>query len=166
MSGQLSYNYFTPKGVAGSLVDISPKSIDSRINGETVVGKLMFGMGAVQGNNPGLDVLVPVAASTIEQFEGVVLTGFTNQMNMSGQVEIRPQQTVGILRWGRAWVRVPEGVEPAYGEALHLIPSGDDAGLFTNDDGGGDNLAVNGMFIGGLGTGNVAPVEIYNQKNA
>ena len=32
MSGQLTYTYHTPKGVAGALVDISPYSIDSRTN--------------------------------------------------------------------------------------------------------------------------------------
>ncbi len=53
---QKSYNYHTPKGVAGGPMDIAPHSIDSRINGETDDGAMLFGMGVVQGGSPGLDV--------------------------------------------------------------------------------------------------------------
>lgn len=163
MSGQLSYTYQTPKGVAGGLFDISPYAIDSRVNGEDDASTMMFGMGVVQGANPGSDVLVPTEDSEASQFEGLVLTGFTNQMNTAGEVKIFPLQTVGILRWGKAWARVADGVTPAYGEPLYIILEGDDRGKFTNEE--TDNLAVNGKFIGGLGTGDIAPVEIYNQKN-
>ena len=164
MSGQLSYSYQTPKGVAGGLLDISPYAIDSRINGEEEYGALKFGMGAVQGDNPGVNVLIPSTSSAASDFEGVVLTGFTQMMNTEGAANIAPLQTVGILRWGRAWVRLADGITPVYGESLYLIKTGDDAGLFTNDSGGGANFAVNGRFIGGLGSGDIAPVEIYNQK--
>lgn len=162
MSGQLSYSYQTPKGVAGSLIDLSPHSIDSRVNGESSAKTMRFGMGVVRGDNPGTDVLVPNNDSENSQFEGLVLTGFTNQMDMGGKVIISPLQTVGVLRWGKAWARVANGIAPAYGEPLYVIKSGDDAGLFTNI--ATDNLAVNGKFIGSLGTGDIAPVEIYNQK--
>jgi hypothetical protein len=165
MSGQTSYNYTMPKGIAGSLFDISPKAIDSRINGETDVGVMMYGMGAMQGDNPGINVIVPTAAMTAEEFEGVIMTGFTNEMDMSGKLNLRPLETVGVLRWGRAWVRVADGVTPAYGDDLYILTAaGPERGYFTNDAGGSANLSVYGRFIGTLGTGNVAPVEIYNQK--
>jgi len=164
MSGQLSYSYQTPKGVPGSLLDISPYSIDSRVNGETDPAKMKYGMGAVIGANPGTDILVPTATSVAENFEGVILTGFTNQMNMSGDVSIFPLQTVGILRWGRAWVRVASGVSPNYGDQLYLIITGTNTGMFTNNAGAG--IEVPGTFIGGLGTGDIAPAVIYNQKSA
>ena len=163
MAAQTSYSYQTPRGVPGGLFDISPYAIDSRTNGEENIGVLLFGMGAMQGTHPGVDVLVPVAGDTEDTFEGIVLTGFTNQQTMQGEVILYPQQVVGILRWGRAWVRVAEGVTPAYGENLYLINSGPNAGLFTNVE--GDGLAINGRFIGGLGTTSVAPVELYNQKS-
>jgi hypothetical protein len=166
MSGQMSYNYTMPKGIAGTLVDISPRAIDSRINAETEAGVMMYGMGAMQGDTPGVNVIVPEDGMVAEQFEGVLMTGLTNEMNMAGQLSLRPLETVGVLRWGRPWVRVAEGVTPAYGEDMYLITAaGPDRGLFTNDDGGGANLAIYGRFIGGLGTGNVAPAEIYNQKS-
>jgi len=162
MGGQLTYGYTPPRGLAGTLLDLANlKDIDSRVNGETDVNAMLFGMGAVQGMNPGVDVLVPTDASTVEQFEGIVMTGHTQQMTMTGEVNVYPAQTVGILRWGRAWARVVPGVIPAYGEPVFLVIDGDDAGLFTNDDGGGDNMAINGRFYGGLGTGDVAPIELY-----
>ena len=162
MSGQLSYTYHTPKGVAGGLFDISPYSIDSRVNGENDENKMMFGMGAVQGEIPGTDVRIPAAGDTADKFEGLILTGFTNQMNLTGEIKIFHQQTVGILRFGKAWARVVSGITPSYGDDLYLVKNGNDAGLFTNVADG--HLAVNGRFIGDLGTGDIAPVEIYNQK--
>ncbi len=164
MSGQLSYTYQTPKGVAGALVDITAYSIDSRMNGEIKTDAMLFGMGAVAGNNPGKDVLVPTDAATADKFEGVIMTGYTQQMTMSGEVHCYPSQTVGVLRWGRAWARVADDITPEYGDALYLIKTGDDAGCFTNTTDETTNIAVNGRFIGGLGNGNIAPVEIYNQK--
>ena len=164
MSGQLTYSYLTPKGVAGALVDISPYSIDSRTNEETVVDALQFGMGAMVGSNPGHLVLKPTAAMTANDFEGVVMTGYTQQMTMGGEVHVYPAQTVGVLRWGRAWARVVDGVIPVYNDPLFLVIDGPDAGLFTNDDpDDGSVLSVNGRFYGGLGNGNIAPVEIHNQ---
>jgi len=162
MAGQTTYGFTPPRGLAGTLLDIANlKDIDSRVNAETEVDVMLFGMGAVQGNNPGVDVLVPTDASTPEQFEAIVMTGHTQQMTMGGEVHVYPAQTVGILRWGRAWARVVDGVTPAYGEPVFLVIDGDDAGWFTNDDGGGDNMAINGRFYGGLGTGNIAPIELY-----
>ena len=102
MSVQTSYNFATPKGMAGSLFDLAPYSIDSRMNGETAAGTLKFGMGAVQGTTPGSDVKVPATGATAATFEGVVLNGFNTQQTMEGVVEILPSQTVGILRYGKA----------------------------------------------------------------
>jgi hypothetical protein len=166
MSVQTAYKYTTEKGVAGSLYDQSPYAIDSLLNGETDDGKLLFGMGVVQGPNPGRDVAIPESAATLEEFEGVVMTGFTAEHDMKGEIGILARQTVGVLRYGRPWVRIVDGVTPAYGDQLYLIKKTSGFGLFTNAAGSsGDTLAVKGRFIGGKGTGNVAPVEIYNQSN-
>ena len=161
--GQTNYSFMPPVGLAGTLLDLANlKDIDSRLNAETEVDAMRFGAGAVVGNNPGKDVLVPTAASTLDEFEGIVMTGHTQQMTMTGEVHVYPAQTVGILRWGRAWARVVPGVTPAYGEPLFLTIAGADAGLFTNVDGGaGVTLAINGRFYGGLGSGDIAPVELY-----
>ena len=161
MSAQLSYSYQTPRGVPGGIMDISPYRIDSRANGETAPGILKFGMGAMQGDTPGVNVLRPLAGDTADAFEGIVMTGFTQQQTMLGELELMPQQVVGIMRWGTAWVRVASGAAPQYGDPLNLVISGPDAGKFTTSAAG--TLAIKGRFIGGLGTGPVAPVELFNQ---
>jgi len=159
---QLTYKYTTPKGVAGGLLEISPYQIDSRLNGETAVGSLQFGMGVVQGSNPGTNVNRPATGATADKFEGLVLTGFTQEMDMAGTFQLKPKQTVGVLRYGRAWARLPAGLTVSYGDSLYLITTGTNAGLFTNVATG--NLAVNGRFVGEVDSSNIAPIEIYNQK--
>jgi hypothetical protein len=158
---QLSYTYTTPKGVAGGLYDISPYAVDSRINGEATADTLKFGMGAVQGTTPGTDVKVPATADTADKFEGLVLTGFASEMDMSGTVKLFPKQTVGVLRYGKAWARIADGIVVAYGEPLYLIKTGDNAGLFTNV--ATSNMPVNGKFIGAADSNSIAPIELYNQ---
>jgi len=164
MAGQMNYGFQTPRGIAGSLYDLAPYEIVSRLNGEVTPGVMLFGMGAVIGDVPGVNVMVPETDATAAEFEGVIMTGFTNQMNMAGDVNIYPQQTVGILRWGNAWVRIPDDVAPDYGEDVFLIITGSDAGKFTNDSAAG--ISINARFIDKPGTGSIAPIQIFNQKNA
>ena len=158
-----NYGFQMPRGVAGSLYDLAPYAITSRINEEAERGRMKYGMGAMRGNSPGATVVVPTSGRQARDFEGIVMTGFTTEMDMDGDTAIRCQQTVGMLRYGNAWARIPEGVEPLYGQNVFLITNGTNAGLFTNAATG--NMAINARFIGGRGTGNVAPVELYNQKN-
>ena len=158
-----NYNYQLPRGVAGSLYDLAPYAIVSRINDETERGRMKYGMGAMQGSSPGATVAVPTGGRQAREFEGIVMTGFTTEMDMDGNVNIRHQQTVGVLRYGNAWARIPEGVEPSYGQNVFLVTNGANAGLFTNAAAG--NMAISARFIGGRGTGNIAPVELFNQKN-
>lgn len=160
---QTSYRYDTPKGVAGGLLDLSPYQIDSRINGETVAGALKFGMGVVQGAAPGEGVKIPTSTATADKFEGLVLTGFVQEMDMAGDTRIQPKQTVGVLRCGKAWARLAASVTVAYGDKLYLTVTGANAGLFTNVSTG--NLAINGRFVGAA-DGGIAPVELYNQNAA
>jgi hypothetical protein len=160
MSAQTSYSYTTPKGVAGGLLDLAPYSIDSRINGETSKDTLKFGMGVVQGATPGSDVKIPTSAATAAQFDGLALTGFTAQMDMAGDVNVYPAQTVGVLRYGKAWARVVTGLTIAYGDPLYLTTTGANAGLFTNA--ATSAIALAGRFLGPAGQGDIAPVELFN----
>ena len=160
---QTNYSYQMPRGVAGSLYDLAPYAIVSRLNDERTIGRMKFGMGAMHGSTPGANVSVPAQNHAAADFEGVVMTGFATEMDMEGDINIRHQQTVGILRYGNAWVRIPNGVEPSYGQSVFLIRNGENAGLFTNVATG--NMAIKARFISGRGTGNVAPIELYNQKN-
>lgn len=161
MSAQTTYNFATPRGVAGGLYDLSNYCIDSRINAEAGNG-VCFGMGLVRGDKPGSNIKLPVTDSTAADFDGIAMNGFNTQQTMEGEVRISPKSSVGVLRYGRAWVRIKNGISPAYGEAMYLIKTGDDAGCFTNLS--TEGLAVNGVFIGEKGSGNIAPAELFNQK--
>ncbi len=164
MSAQTSYGFATSRGIAGGLFDLAPYSIDSRLNSEGD-GVLKFGMGVVQGANPGTNVKKPISTSTKALFEGIALNGFSTQQNMAGEVNILENQTVGVLRYGRCWARVPSGVTPAYGNELHLIIAGNDAGCFTSAAVAANSIiAVNGRFIGTAQNG-LAPVELFAQAD-
>jgi hypothetical protein len=146
------------------LSDIAPYAVVSRINGEASSEALKFGMGAKVGSKPGVNVLAPATGRTAAQFEGVVLNGFTQQMNSAGDVKVESGQTVGILRYGNVWVRVPDGVTPNYGDALYLIPAGANAGLFTNAS-ASPNIPIAGRFVDENGASNVVLAELFNQKS-
>jgi len=160
---QLTYNYQTPRGIAGSLFDLAPNEIVSRLNGEDSPKTMMYGMGAVVGDIPGVNVMVPETDATAAEFEGIIMTGFTTQMDMQGNVNIMPKQTVGILRWGNAWGRIPDGIVPEANQPVFWITTGADAGKFTNDS--GEGIPINAQFISGPGTGNIAPIRLFNQMN-
>ena len=157
MSGQLKYSFHTPVGVAGGIFDISPYRIDSFTN-ESDDNELKFGGAVMRGSELG-KVAAIASGSTAKDFLGVAVNGYTNEMDMSGRIQLKAQATVGVMRWGVIWGRVPEGLEPEAGDELYV----DEDGLFTNDNSG---LAVAGRFTGQLGTGNTAVVEIYNQSNS
>lgn len=164
MSAQTNYSQVTPHGVAGGLVDLSSHAINTRLNGED--GNAMkFGMGVVQGSTPGSDVKRPATGAIPVKFEGITVNGYTSEMDRDGTVTIPPLASLGILQYGKIWARTKAGITPAYGDSLHLIITGDDAGLFTNAADEGKTVAVSGRFIGGKGTGNVAPVELFYQAN-
>lgn len=155
MSAQTVYGFATGKGIAGGIYDMYHYPVDSRIN-EEETGALHFGMGVVCGSLPGSNVALPTASSKAPDFEGVVVNGFTNQHDLEGVVSARNGQTVGVMRKGRIWAALAEDAEPKYGDAVHLIVDGDDAGRF--DTAGG--VAIAGRFIGGP-SGGVAPIELY-----
>lgn len=159
MGVQTSYNFATDRGVAGGLYDLSHKTVVSRRN-EAADGILKFGMGVVIGTSKGVQVNLPAAGATLATFEGIALNGFSNEMDMAGNLSLKKDVTVGVISHGKVWARIVDGITPAYGDALYLCISGDNAGLFTNAS--GDNtIAITGAkFIGGKGTGNVAPVEL------
>lgn len=162
MSVQTSYGFKTPVGIAGGLFDLAPYAIESRLNEEDT-GLLHFGTGVVQGSTPGTNIKKPVAASTAAVFDGITINGFSTQQNMAGEIELIEGQTVGVLRYGRCWVKVTGTANPSYGKELRLVIAGDDAGSFT-DAAIAENsiIAVKGRFIGGAKNG-IAPVELFNQ---
>lgn len=155
MGVQKTYSYATAKGVAGGIYDMYHYPVDSRFN-EEATGKLHFGVGVVTGKVPGSSVALPTGESTADNFEGVVINGFDRQQDLEGKLYVLNNQNIGVMRRGRVWVRLATGAAPAYGDALHMIVEGDEAGYFANEGG----IAIPGRFISAASNG-VAPVELY-----
>lgn len=154
MSAQTTYGFATAHGVAGTIYDLYHYPIDSRSN-EEETGKLAFGMGVVKGTTEGSTVVLPTAASTAAQFEGVVVNGYNAQHDLEGKVFLMNNQSVGVMRKGRIWVQLATGAAPKYGDELHLVVDGTDAGRFTTTGG----VTIAGRFLGAADNG-VAPAEI------
>lgn len=135
MAAQLDYNYGTSKGVPGGKVDISFDEVVTR-NNEAEDGVLKYGMAAAVGTVPGVNVTVPGAATTAAQVEGIVICHPNTEQDMKGNVIVKKNVSVGIMRKGHIWGRTAEGITPKYGEKAYVSVSGDDAGTFTNVEAG------------------------------
>lgn len=170
MSAQNRYGYSTPIGSAGGIVDLAPYAIDTFLN-EEENGVMKFGLGVVKGSNPGVNIALPTEAATAGDFEGITTNNRTTEYDMDGNLAIRKGVSVGVIRYGRIYGRVVDGVEIAYGDPVYLITSGDNAGMFTNsasstgqeEEGEADDtIAIKGRFLGGVDS-NIAIVELFNQ---
>jgi len=159
---QLNYGYATPAGIAGGLKDLSPYAIDTRNNVEAT-GVLLYGTGVVQGANSGNDINLPTTASTVAEFEGVAMNGFTTQHSLEGSIGVPENMPVGILGYGKAWVRVGEDANVSYGEDVYLITDGEEAGFFTTSADAVTKFKIKATWIGAK-SGDIAPIELFNQK--
>lgn len=160
MAVQTAYNWTTGRGIAGGLVDLTPHAIDSFINEEDT-GVLKPGLAAMSGTVAGKQIKKFTGSGT---FEGVVNNNRTTEYDLDGHIRMHKGAGVGVVRWGRVYVRVATGVEVAYNDPLYVVKSGDETGFFTNTAGesGSENAtAVNGRFLGEAANG-IAPVELYN----
>lgn len=134
MSAQTKYGYSTPIGAAGGIVDVAPHQIDTFLN-EEENGVLKFGAGVVQGSKPGVNIALPKKAATAAKFEGITTNNRTTEYDLEGKLAVRKGAAVGVMRYGKIYGRVAEGVEPAYGDSVYLITEGEEAGCFTNEAG-------------------------------
>ena len=159
---QTSYSYNTPIGAAGGIVDLGPHFIVSFIN-EAATGALAFGMGCVTGATAGKGVALSTASSTAANFEGIITNRRTTELNLEGGLTLRNKCTLGVMRYGLVYGLLAEGADPAYGDAVYMVKSGDDAGKFT--DSSTDNLAVKGRFLSGAADG-IAIIELFNQAQS
>lgn len=162
MSAQTTYNFDTQRGIAGGIYDLSPYAIDTFLN-EEATGTMKFGVGVVAGTTAGKQIKLPVSASTA--IEGVTNNNLTTEYDLDGALHIRKDDAIGVMRYGRIWVRVADNVSPAYGDATYVLKTGTQAGFFTNVS--TNNLAVKGRFLGGVDpVARIAVVELFNQAQA
>lgn len=163
MSAQTRYGFRTPIGFAGGIYDLSPYAIDALLN-EEETGIMSFGVGVVTGSNAGVGIKLPKNGDTAEKFEGITVNNRTTELDTEGRLSIKKGGSVNVMRYGRIYARVASGIEPRYGEAAHLITSGDEAGCFTNVA-GSTAIAVKARFLSSLdSTGvKIALIELFNQ---
>ena len=154
MSAQTVYSFSTPIGQAGGIYDLAPYEVDAFCN-ESENGVMKFGMGVVAGTNAGNGVKVGAG-----DFEGIVTNRRTTENAILGGVVLNKGCTVGVMRYGRIYGLLAADEEPAYGDAVYLVTTGDDAGCFSKT--ATDNTAVAGRFLGGAHDG-IALIELFNQ---
>lgn len=130
MAAQMNYNYGTPKGVPGGKFDIAFDEVITRQN-EEADGILKYGMAAMVGTNAGHTVKVPVAGTTADKIEGIVLHAANTEQDMKGKVNVAKGASVGIVTKGKVWGRLADADAPTYGAKAYVVISGDDAGCFT-----------------------------------
>lgn len=160
---QIRYGYTTPAGVPGGLKDLSRYDIVTRLNSEDD-GNLRFGLGVVQGESKGNEIQLPDSMSKVEEFEGITMTGFTTEQDMYGNVRIAKDAAVGILNYGKAWVRVADDADCVYGGSVYMVTDGDSKGyLTTEDDDTVTKIKINARWIGSK-MGKIAPIELFNSK--
>lgn len=162
MSAQTVYRFTTPVGQAGGIYDLAPYEVNSFMN-ESADGALKFGMGVVQGANPGKGIAVPTSTATAAKFEGIVTNRRTSENAMFGGVELNQHITVGVMRYGRIYGLLAANEEPAYGDPVYLVVSGNDAGCFAKTS--TNNVAVKGVFLSGAHDG-IALIELFHQAQA
>ena len=172
MSAQTRYGYSTPIGSAGGIVDLAPYAVDTFLN-EEESGVMKFGYGVVQGSKPGVNIAMPTEAPAAGDFEGITSNNGTTEYDLDGVLAVRKGASIGVMRYGRIYARVIDGVETAYGDPVYLITSGEFAGMFTNsatatgqeeEADPADTVAVKGRFLGGVDTNaQIAVVELFNQ---
>ena len=151
---QLTYGYDIPKGVAGGKVDLACDEVVTRLN-EAEDGVMKFGMGAVVGTSAGSSVKVPAAKTDV--FEGVVLYLPNTEQDMNGNVVVKKDVSLGIVKHGKVWVRLATDVTPTYGAEAYVVATGADAGCFTTS--AEDNIKTTAKF-GNLVDGSIAVIEL------
>ena len=159
MSAQLTYNFGPKAGVAGGIVDLAPYMVDAFLNEEDT-GVLKFGMGVVAGEGAN-GLALPNGDSAGADFLGITVNGRTTEYDLEGNTYIRNKAAVGVMRYGRIYARVAEGVTVAFGEDAYLVISGDDKGCFTNTA-GETSVAINGKFNTAADSNGIAQIDLYN----
>lgn len=143
---QTTYNFATKKGVAGGLLDLTPKAIDSRV---VESASIEFGCPAYHGTTPGKTI-----KDTGSVFDGVTVNGRTTEHDLDGNVVVKKGSAIGVLKYGRIYVQVDSAASGiAYGTKVYI-----DGNKFTNDT---TKTAINAIFVGAVENG-VAPIELYN----
>lgn len=114
-------NYGEPsRGIPGLLYDRANYEAVTRRNGADD-GKMFFGLGVVQGAEPGKDITLPATGATVDKFEGVVMYSANTEMDDGGAVLLHKGQILDVCQSGKLWVQLVDSVEPAYPLSACLV---------------------------------------------
>lgn len=133
---QLTYSQNMGKAIAGTIYDMSPRTIDSLIT----EGTIGLGYGVIAGTNPETQAKVP-AATFSAGFKGVALLQAKEQ-NEDGTITYTAKDTMPVMRKGRVNVALASGQAVVAETAALLVFSGADAGKWTNAAGVGDPVVA------------------------
>lgn len=86
------------------------------------------------------------------------------EMDDEGKVKLPKGGVLDVLQAGKVYVQVADDADPAYGKAVYLIISGDDAGKFTAVT-SATAVAVKAKFLGAADDG-LAPAQFYDMPQA
>ncbi len=120
---QLVYNASMAKAIAGTLYDLSPRTIDSYV-AET--DTIALGMGVVGGTDPETQVKLPSAA--VSAIKGIAMIQGKEQ-NADGTVTYADKDTVPVVSHGRVWAPVTAAVTAD--SQAYLIFSGANKGKWA-----------------------------------
>lgn len=163
MSAQTAYRFGTPMGAAGGIVDLAPYAIDTFLNEEDT-GVMDFGVAVVKGTAPN-KIKKAAAGATAAKLVGVTTNNRTTEYDLEGEVYLRKGKAVGVMRYGRIYVRVVPETVIAIDDPAYVSTAAETAGMFTNSSSG--TVAIKGRFLSTVdATTGVAMVELFNQAQA
>jgi hypothetical protein len=173
MGAQTTYKFFPSKGVAGGIVNLQPYAIDSYVN-EEPYGVMEYGVGVVPGTTD-KQIKLPTSSSTAAQFLGVTVNNRTTEYNIMGELDIWNKYAVGVMRYGRIYVKVKVASESggvktytnvATGDPAYMIITGSgNIGRFTNQAGlesTPDGVAINARFASAQDENGIAQLDILD----
>lgn len=112
MGKQTAVNEFQTNAFAGMKADLSPSSVDSRVNEEGAT-ELPFGVMVFEGSTDPEGGMLQIAAQADEP-AGVLLHSHAYLKDQElGATGLKPNVVGGVLKKGVVWVQVEEAVTPA-----------------------------------------------------
>ena len=153
MSAQTTYTFATKIGFPGGIVDIEPHAIDTYLNEEDN-GVMLYGIAVVRGTDA---KQCKIPESTPCDFLGVTVNNLTTEHNLTGELLIKKNAAIGVMSYGKVYARLDSDAVVNAGDPAYFIIG---SGLFTNSDGGEENVLV-GKFESAASNG-IAALRLYN----
>lgn len=155
MSAQLDYGYSTAKAVPGAKVDLVDDVVETRRNDEND-GVIKFGTAVAVGSKAGHSVKKPTGTTTAADIDGVVLCHPNTEQDMAGNVVVKKNSSLGVMKHGKIWGRLANNANAVYGAKAYVVIEGDDAGCFTptaSTTSGSKTVDINATFGNAADTG-------------